>query len=183
MGLSQILTNYAEEWHLLPPTIWSTFDGSTQYFKNEALGMVLDPVRVKDLSPVRKQSGLETDLSSKFKSLAARAQWSDPAWLTYDNHQLSLILAMAIQSVLAGTNKSAVQSAILNREAKPPERVRVSPIRGMLSEFRTIPILASDDARILGQVRDVLGGSIVLITDDKHLALLAKSGAKKTAPN
>jgi hypothetical protein len=96
VGFSQRLTNYAEEWHIIPPNIWSTFDGVTDYNKGNSFPLILDPIRVKDLSPVRKQSNMETDLKSKFDTLSARAKWADRSWPTYGQHQMALILAMCL---------------------------------------------------------------------------------------
>lgn len=57
---------------------------------------VLDPVKFKDLSCVRKQSNMEEDLASKFNSLAAKAAWTHPSWPTWNMHQFAMILGVEI---------------------------------------------------------------------------------------
>ena len=96
--VSRVIAGYAEEWLFLPPSIWSTFDGSVQYGRNETLPFVLDTIKLKNLSTVRKQSaeGMEFDLKSKFELISASANWTNPEWLSYPLHQLGQILSLAL---------------------------------------------------------------------------------------
>lgn len=92
--VSDQMGNYAEEWILKPISAGSTFQDSTEFGKGTFIPWTLDTVKLKMLSPVRKQSQLEDDLESKLVYLGAAAQWCNPDWFTYDFHQMSLILAM-----------------------------------------------------------------------------------------
>jgi hypothetical protein len=88
--------NYAEGWILVPPSRDSDFESVNRYAKNNGVPYVLDPIKFKNLSAVRKQSDMELDLPSKFRSLAQCAAWTDPAWFTWDMHQLALLLGLQI---------------------------------------------------------------------------------------
>jgi len=90
------LFNYAEGWVFLPPSRDSDFDSVNRYNKGNGVPFVLDSVKFKDLSCVRKQSAMESDLPSKFKNLAERAAWTHPRWPTWNSHQWSLILGIEI---------------------------------------------------------------------------------------
>lgn len=90
------LYNYAEGWILLPPSRDSSFEAVNRYAKNNGVPFVLDPVKFKDLSAVRKQSDMDVDLPSKFRSLAQRAAWTDRSWFTWDFHQVALLLGLEI---------------------------------------------------------------------------------------
>jgi len=93
-GISSTMGNYAEEWILPPLSKNSTYVSSTTYAKEDSIPWTLDTVKLKLLSPVRKQSQLEDDLESKLAYLGAAAAWCHPNWFTYDFHHTSIILAM-----------------------------------------------------------------------------------------
>jgi len=93
-GISKNLGNYAEEWILKPLTAQSSYYESSNFGQGTFIPWTLDGVKLKMLSPVRKQSQLEDDLQSKMSQLAAAASWVSPDWFTYDFHQLSIILAI-----------------------------------------------------------------------------------------
>jgi hypothetical protein len=86
------LYNYAEGWVYLPPSMDSDFESVTRFNRNQGVPFVMDPVKFKDLSCVRKQSNMEEDLASKFNSLAEKAAWTHPSWPTWGLHQFALIL-------------------------------------------------------------------------------------------
>jgi len=88
--------NYAEGWIYLPPSMDSDFESVTRYNRSAGVPFVLDPVKFKDLSCVRKQSNMEEDLASKFNSLAERAAWTHPSWPTWGLHQFAMILGIEI---------------------------------------------------------------------------------------
>jgi hypothetical protein len=90
------LYNYAEGWVLVPPSMDSSFESVNRYAKNNGVPFVLDPIKFKNLSAVRKQSDMEVDLPSKFKSLAQTAAWTDRSWFTWDMHQMALLLGLQI---------------------------------------------------------------------------------------
>lgn len=92
LHVSKSVGHFAEEWFIKPPSIWTSFTGTQMYSKGK-LPMTLDTVRVKNLSPIRKQSSQENDLESKFHLLSASANWTHPLWLSYPKHQLAQILA------------------------------------------------------------------------------------------
>jgi hypothetical protein len=96
IGMSKYLANYAEGWMLTPPTAASSFEAVNRYHKGFGLAFTLDPVKLKLLSGVRKQSSEEMDLESKLSHLAEIAAWTDRSWFTYDFHQLALILANCV---------------------------------------------------------------------------------------
>lgn len=93
VGFSQHICNYAEGWILLPVTAGTTFRGTTMYNRTQGVPILLDTVKCKLLSPVRKQSDKETDLPSKYNQLYTAAHWVDPDWFTHDFHQLALLIA------------------------------------------------------------------------------------------
>jgi len=95
-GINDSMGNYAEEWILKPLTANTTFANTERYSKTEAVPWTLDTVKLKMLSPVRKQSQMEDDLESKIKHLATTARWCNPDWFTYDYHQLALIFALEL---------------------------------------------------------------------------------------
>jgi len=95
--------NYAEGWILLPPTMDSGFESVTRHNRSTGVPIVLDPVRFKNLSAVRKQSNMEQDLPSKFRSLAETAAWTDRSWFTWDLHQYALILGVEIFDFMRST--------------------------------------------------------------------------------
>jgi len=96
IGISRHIANYAEGWLLTPPSAGSSFESVNRYNKGRGLAFVLDPVKLKLLSAVRKQSSEEMDLESKLSHLAEIAAWTDRSWFTYDFHQMSLILANCV---------------------------------------------------------------------------------------
>jgi hypothetical protein len=96
VGFNRNMYNYAEGWILLPPSMDSDFESVTRYNRGNGVPFVLDPVKFKDLSCVRKQSNMEEDLASKFKSLAERAAWTHPSWPTWNMHQYAMILGIEI---------------------------------------------------------------------------------------
>lgn len=90
------LYNYAEGWILLPPSMDSSFEAVNRYAKGNGVPFVLDPIKFKNLSAVRKQSDMDVDLPSKFKALAQSASWTSRGWFTWDMHQLALLLGLEI---------------------------------------------------------------------------------------
>jgi len=88
--------NYAEGWILLPPSMDSSFEAVNKYARNTGVPFVLDPIKFKNLSAVRKQSDMEVDLPSKFGSLAKTASWTDPDWFTWDMHQFAMLLGLEV---------------------------------------------------------------------------------------
>jgi len=90
------LFNYAEGWVFLPPSMDSSFEAVTRYNRGNGVPFVLDPVKFRDLSCVRKQSAMNVDLASKFKNLAEKATWTNPSWITWNSHQFALILGIEI---------------------------------------------------------------------------------------
>jgi len=96
-GISHYVGNYAEGWILTPPTAEAAFAAVNRRHNRSGVPFTLDPLKLKLLSPVRKQSNLdENDLESKMTHLAEIASWTDKSWFTYDYHQMSLILANVI---------------------------------------------------------------------------------------
>jgi len=96
-GISKYVGNYAEGWVLNPPSAEATFEATNRRHARSGVPFTLDMVKLKYLSPVRKQSpGWELDLESKLEQLAEIAGWTDRSWFTYDYHQMSLLLANAI---------------------------------------------------------------------------------------
>jgi len=96
-GISHYLGNYAEGWVITPPNAEATFEATNRRHARSGVPFTLDMVKLKYLSPVRKQSpGWELDLESKLEQLAEIAGWTDRSWFTYDYHQMALLLANAI---------------------------------------------------------------------------------------
>jgi len=60
------LYNYAEGWVLIPPSADSGYESVSRYARGNGVPFVLDPIKFKNLSAVRKQSDMEVDLPSKF---------------------------------------------------------------------------------------------------------------------
>lgn len=90
------LFNYAEGWIFLPPSRDSSFESVTRHNRGNGVPFVLDGVKFKDLSAVRKQSAMNVDLASKFKNLSQRATWTNQSWPTWNSHQFALILGLEI---------------------------------------------------------------------------------------
>jgi hypothetical protein len=96
-GISRYISNFAEGWTLIPPSIESSFEAVNRRHRGTGVAIVLDPPKLKHLSPVRKQSQLwELDLESKISSIAKAAGWTNKSWFTYDYHQMSYLMATAI---------------------------------------------------------------------------------------
>nr|WKR37707.1 putative RNA-dependent RNA polymerase [Leptosphaeria biglobosa narnavirus 14] len=96
-GISKYVGNYAEGWVINPPSAEATFEACNRRHARSGVPFTLDMVKLKYLSPVRKQSpGWELDLESKLEHLAEIASWTDRSWFTYDYHQMSLLLANAV---------------------------------------------------------------------------------------
>jgi hypothetical protein len=93
-GQSRHLANYAEEWLLTPLSEAIAWNTVNRFLSREAVGFTMDIVKLKNISPVRKTSELDVDLETKFTQLAKVTNWVQPAWITYDFHQLSIILAL-----------------------------------------------------------------------------------------
>jgi len=96
VGFSKDFYNYAEGWIFLPPSTRSSFEAVNKYARGNGVPFVLDPVKMKNLSPVRKQSGMERDLPSKFRNLAESAAWTNLGWPTYNLHQFVLVLGIEV---------------------------------------------------------------------------------------
>jgi hypothetical protein len=96
-GISKYVGNYAEGWVLTPPSSEATFEATNRRHARSGVPFTLDMIKLKLLSPVRKQSPTwELDLESKLEQLAEIASWTDRSWFTYDYHQMCLLLANAI---------------------------------------------------------------------------------------
>jgi hypothetical protein len=95
-GISAEIGNYAEGWTLIPPTSDSSFEAVNRRHSREGVPIVLDPVKLKLVSAVRKQSLLELDLESKLSAVHKAADWVHRLWFTYDYHQMMIILATNI---------------------------------------------------------------------------------------
>jgi len=91
VGCSKVVGNFAEEWILTPLSKMSTFDASLRY-ANCGMPLILDSLKMKQLSPVRKQSLLATDLESKANDLMKAAAWVKRGWISYDHHQLAKVM-------------------------------------------------------------------------------------------
>nr|WKR37709.1 putative RNA-dependent RNA polymerase [Leptosphaeria biglobosa narnavirus 15] len=97
VGISPYVGNYAEGWVINPPNAEATFEATNRRHARSGVPFTLDMVKLKYLSPVRKQSpGWELDLESKLEQLAEIASWTDRNWFTYDYHQMALLLANGI---------------------------------------------------------------------------------------
>jgi len=96
-GVSRYVGNYAEGWVLSPPSAEATFEATHRRHARSGVPFTLDMIKLKYLSPVRKQSpSWELDLESKLEQLAEIASWTDRSWFTYDYHQMALLLANAV---------------------------------------------------------------------------------------
>lgn len=93
---NKYMYNYAEGWVFLPPSAESSFESVNRYAKRNGVPFVLDPIKFKNLSAVRKQSDMDVDLPSKFSSLAKSAAWTCKSWFTWDMHQLALVLGLEV---------------------------------------------------------------------------------------
>jgi len=96
VGFNRHLFNFTEGWVFLPPSADSSFESVTKYAQRSGVPIVLDPVKFKNLSAVRKQSDMENDFPSKFSSLSKAASWTNSAWPTWALHQFSLLLGIEI---------------------------------------------------------------------------------------
>jgi len=74
----------------------SSFEAINRYAKGHGIPIVLDPIKLKNLSCVRKQSEMERDLPSKFRNLSEAASWTNRNWPTYDLHQIALLIGVEI---------------------------------------------------------------------------------------
>lgn len=95
-GISKEVGNYAEGWTIVPPTTEASFEAVNRRHQRNGVPIVLDGVKLKLASPVRKQSKLELDLESKMKKISEAASWTHPAWFTYDYHQMMIIIAQNV---------------------------------------------------------------------------------------
>jgi hypothetical protein len=95
-GLSNSLGNYAEGWILMPITIMSDFHSVQKYNSGRGVPVVLDPIKLKQLSAVRKQSELDVEFTSKYGRLNESVGWVNNHWFTYSYHQVALIFATCI---------------------------------------------------------------------------------------
>jgi len=102
VGFSQHLFNYAEGWILTPPAEHASFDMVNKYHKGRGIPFVLDLVKFKNLSAVRKQSDMNVDLESKFRNLAEMASWVHRRWFTWVFHQFALIIGIEIYDFVRG---------------------------------------------------------------------------------
>lgn len=96
VNFSNTSLNYGESMILLPPNRTSHWEYVLRRSKDEGIPYILDPVKLKELTPVRKQSNKETDLPSKMKSLSIRAGWCNPSWPSYWTHQHALLIGLAV---------------------------------------------------------------------------------------
>jgi len=96
VGFNKHLFNYAEGYVFLPPSQMSSFEAINRYAKGNGIPIVLDPVKLKNLSCVRKQSEMDRDLPSKFRNLAEAASWTNRNWPTYNLHQFALLIGVEI---------------------------------------------------------------------------------------
>ena len=92
--VSKLCTNYAEEFILLPFSTKSGWSGTRNGAGSKHAPLILDPVKLRSISAVRKQSDEDMNLSSKFRDLAVRANWCNTDWLSYNGHQLALVLGL-----------------------------------------------------------------------------------------
>ena len=87
---------YAESLILLPATARMHWEYTLRREKGRDVPLILDPVQLKSLSPVRKQTNIETDLPSKMRLLSTRARWCDKRGIAYHFHQHALLLGLCI---------------------------------------------------------------------------------------
>jgi regulation of enolase protein 1 (concanavalin A-like superfamily) len=96
VGFSEIVGNYAQDWCFRPINAYNHVIYALEHGKGSAITVSPDLVKLKDLSPVRKQSEMELDLASKYQSLYGSSDWVDENWLTYQMHQVSKLLGLVI---------------------------------------------------------------------------------------
>lgn len=96
VGVHRYLFNLAEGWILLPPSVRASATSVSMWNAGTGIPFVMDGAKLKDVSPVRKQSVLSTDLPSKYGDLAKRASWVHQEWFTYHIHNMFLIIAPAV---------------------------------------------------------------------------------------
>jgi len=101
-GCSRTIANFAEGWIITPPSSEASFEATNRRHANNGVPWVLDPPKLKYISPVRKQSSLELDLESKYVHLAKVASWTHKSWFTYHFHQMALLLANCIFDFVGG---------------------------------------------------------------------------------
>merc|ERR1711966_523826 len=87
---------YAESVILLPPCARMHWEYTLRREKSNDVPFLLDPVYLKSLTPVRKQTNIETDLPSKMRLLSTRARWCHPQGVAYDFHQHAILCGLAI---------------------------------------------------------------------------------------
>jgi hypothetical protein len=95
-GFSQIKGNYTEGWVMLPPNKFGSFSSVERRNKNRGVPLTFDTIKLKQASPVRKQSEKDMDLSSKFSHLWKQVEWIDQDWIGYDPGQMLLVLATCV---------------------------------------------------------------------------------------
>jgi len=96
VNFSRTHLSYAEEVILIPQKASMHWEYTLRRRRNECVPYILDPVKLKELCPVRKQTNFETDLPSKMLALTVRANWVDPQWFTYHQHQHAVLAGLAI---------------------------------------------------------------------------------------
>lgn len=95
-GISDQIYNYTEGWIVTPPTRESCFEAVNRRHQREGVPFLLDPVKLKLISPVRKQSKMDLDLESKIKKVFENTSWVTNHQLSYHYHQLMEVLAVNI---------------------------------------------------------------------------------------
>ena len=80
----------------MPPNREASIDAVTRRHKHSGVPIIMDLLKLKQVSAVRKQSVLETDFESKYANLYKLVEWIDEDWISYDYGQLALIFATAI---------------------------------------------------------------------------------------
>lgn len=78
IGISRTIGNYAEGRILVPPTAESSFESVNRRHLREGVPFVLDGVKLKLISPVRKMSQLDLDMESKMRKVSETASWVNP---------------------------------------------------------------------------------------------------------
>jgi len=95
VGISPYVSNYAEEWIFTPLsalTTWTAAHKSTW----GSVPFVLDSVKLKLLSAVRKQSLNDVDLESKTARLWECSKWVHKKWMTKLFHELAKAFALSV---------------------------------------------------------------------------------------
>lgn len=95
-GASKRILNYTEGWIVTPPTAESCFEAVNRRHRGSGVPFLLDPVKLKNLSAVRKQSLKELDLPSKIEKQFEMAGWVARGQLSYDYHQMACILGITV---------------------------------------------------------------------------------------